>query len=228
MKQFKDVLGRPPRATAALQPFDEITAHAEPRRRGGRQAKGRLGQLLVGRGILAPAELKQALAEQKRSGRRLGEVLLELGFVSGPVLVNVLAEQCELTLELEGGFGFGLRKAIVDRHGGSRTPADNSASAEAAAWVPAAPAPQPTRRRLGEMLMIEGLLTPEELDAALQEQDDSGRPLGEIILRRGLISAPTLVNALAQQIGQLELESGYGSGLRNAIVTHDLERAGAA
>src|SRR5437764_2059711 len=68
---------------------------------------------------------------------------------------------------------------------------------------------RPTRAggaRLGELLIAHDVITEDELAEALAEQR-KGRPklqLGEILLRRGLVSAPTLVRLLAAQC-QLDL-----------------------
>lgn len=52
-----------------------------------------LGELLVERGLLSQRQLELALAEQKRTGRRLGEVLAGYGFVSQQALASTLLEQ---------------------------------------------------------------------------------------------------------------------------------------
>ena len=43
--------------------------------------KIRLGNLLVKHGLITNDQLMQALAEQKGSGRKLGHVLIEKGYV---------------------------------------------------------------------------------------------------------------------------------------------------
>jgi hypothetical protein len=75
-----------------------------------------LGQLLVEQGMLTPSELERALAEQQESGKRLGETIVALGFVSGPELGNALAAQYGIELMTEKGFGTGLRSEIQRRH----------------------------------------------------------------------------------------------------------------
>jgi hypothetical protein len=68
------------------------------------------------------------------------------------------------------------------------------------------------------MLVDRGLLTPEELEDVLRAQQQSGRPLGQIIVDRGLISGPTLALTLAEQCGvELETDTGFGTGLWTAI-----------
>ena len=53
----------------------------------------RLGDLLVREKIINPHQLEQALREQKRSGGRLGTVLVRLGFLSDEEVTNFLSRQ---------------------------------------------------------------------------------------------------------------------------------------
>ena len=46
------------------------------------RTKIRLGDLLVQEGIISEEQLMQTLSAQKQSGRKLGHMLIELGFVS--------------------------------------------------------------------------------------------------------------------------------------------------
>lgn len=57
-----------------------------------------IGAMLLGHGLISEAELADALAEQERSGGRLGEVLVGSGAVDEERLIAVLAEQFELPL----------------------------------------------------------------------------------------------------------------------------------
>lgn len=57
------------------------------------------------------------------------------------------------------------------------------------------------RNRLGELLVVGGALTPDELRGALQVQKDSGsKHLGRILLQEKLVSRRALYTALTQQI----------------------------
>jgi chromosome segregation ATPase len=65
----------------------------------------------------------------------------------------------------------------------------------AAAVTPA----QPSRRPIGEFLVERGLVTPDELAAALAQQRLSGQRLGEILVERGSISRMSLASVLGEQ-----------------------------
>ena len=57
-------------------------------------------------------------------------------------------------------------------------------------------------RPLGQLLVQRGLLTNEELEAALNEQDRTGDLLGEILLRNGLLSRARTERPLGQLLVQ--------------------------
>jgi hypothetical protein len=70
---------------------------------------------------------------------------------------------------------------------------------------------------LGQLLVQRGLLTSDELDAALDEQERTGGRLGEILLRQGLLSKLALASSLSEQASGEQAEAGFGSGLRSAL-----------
>lgn len=75
-------------------------------------------------------------------------------------------------------------------------------------------AAEQTWRPLGELLVEKNLVTEEELQRALKEQEESGRLLGTILVERGFVSGPALAVALAEQYGvEVEAERGFGTGL---------------
>jgi len=53
----------------------------------------RLGELLVRAGLITARQLDEALAEQRRVGKRLGSVLVELGLVSETQVTQILSQQ---------------------------------------------------------------------------------------------------------------------------------------
>jgi hypothetical protein len=69
-------------------------------------------------------------------------------------------------------------------------------------------------RPLGELLLEKGLVTEDELERALKEQEATGRMLGAILVDRGFVSGPALAVALAEQYGvELDSQRGFGTGL---------------
>lgn len=56
-------------------------------------AKRRLGDIFVDRGTITTAQLDEALAVQREAGGRIGEILVELGYVTRVALAGVIAEQ---------------------------------------------------------------------------------------------------------------------------------------
>ena len=69
-------------------------------------------------------------------------------------------------------------------------------------------------RPLGELLLAKGLISEQELGQALAEQEETGRLLGAILVERGFVSGPALAIALAEQYGvELDQQQGFGTGL---------------
>ena len=62
---------------------------------------------------------------------------------------------------------------------------------------------------LGDLLVQQRLITPEDLEAALAEQRKTGERLGEVLLRLNLVDDSTLANTLAEHLGieRADLES---------------------
>jgi hypothetical protein len=86
------------------------------------------------------------------------------------------------------------------------------------------PAPQ-----IGRILVAAGLLTEEQLALALEEQAQTGKRLGEIVVRRGFMSGPALANALAEQHGGvLKTEYGFASGLGGVAARRAASESGAS
>ena len=61
-----------------------------------RRKKIRLGELLIEQKVINLAQLEQALAEQKKTGRKLGRVLTDLGIVQEQQLNDALARHLQI------------------------------------------------------------------------------------------------------------------------------------
>jgi type IV pilus assembly protein PilB len=61
--------------------------------------------------------------------------------------------------------------------------------------------PQPKRKKIGEMLIAEGLLTPEQLETALEEQRRHGGRIGAILKSLGFVTEEGMIKTLGRQTG---------------------------
>src|SRR5215217_3342360 len=61
-----------------------------------RPEKVRLGEILVQQKLLSEEQLGLALAEQKRSGRKLGRVFIDSGYVTEEQIAGALARQLNI------------------------------------------------------------------------------------------------------------------------------------
>ena len=85
------------------------------------------------------------------------------------------------------------------------------ATPEVIAWKP-----------LGELLVERGLLTPGELDDALDEQERTSERLGAILVRQKVVAGAVLTALLAEQAGvELETQGGFGSGLFSKLARQE-------
>lgn len=69
----------------------EAATAAPPATGGGKPATGRLGDTLVAQGLISQDQLHVALLEQQRTGKRLADLLIALGFVSEAAMQEVLS-----------------------------------------------------------------------------------------------------------------------------------------
>ena len=56
------------------------------------------------------------------------------------------------------------------------------------------------KTRIGETLVQQGILTPDDLGRALAQQKATGVMLGEILVEQGIIQASQLIQALAASL----------------------------
>ena len=55
--------------------------------------------------------------------------------------------------------------------------------------------------RIGDILINEGIISPEQLDEALAKQRENKKRLGEILVNDGYVTDETMANALCHQLG---------------------------
>lgn len=153
-----------------------------------------IGEIFVERGHITPAQLEEALATQAETGELLGEILVTRCNIPRVELAGVLAEQWA-TMERSGGVA----------------PNEPIAAAAAAYTESTAPATVDVtsdvdfeRRPIGEIFVEQGVVTQNELEAALAAQAESGQRLGEVLVAQGVITRLELASALADQWSTLQ------------------------
>jgi hypothetical protein len=96
--------------TAGLRAAIDSHRHAN-----GREAprpRTPLGQVLLRSGYISDADINRALADQAKSGKLIGEILVDQGSVSRPVVARALEEQTGGPAGSENGLFSGLRQAL--------------------------------------------------------------------------------------------------------------------
>jgi hypothetical protein len=68
----------------------------------------KLGEVLLQHGIVNADQLTIALAEQQKTGRPLGEIIVELGYAPGPIVAQALATQRGGMVKTEYGYATGF------------------------------------------------------------------------------------------------------------------------
>jgi hypothetical protein len=77
--------------------------------------KPQLGELLVQHGVITADELVLALAEQRQTGRPLGEIIVALGLAPGPIVAQALATQAGGGIvKTEYGYATGWQAELVE------------------------------------------------------------------------------------------------------------------
>lgn len=66
-----------------------------------------------------------------------------------------------------------------------------------------------TRKRLGEILVAEGLITNEQVQEALQEQQKTGMLLGEVLVKLGYVTELDIAGALSAEFGLPYLDASH-------------------
>ncbi|MEZ4653892.1 MAG: hypothetical protein R3E12_09975 [Candidatus Eisenbacteria bacterium] len=130
-----------------------------------------------------PNPSSRPIAEEPPGAQRIGDILVEEGILQPDELAKLLDVQSTQEahrrrplgrIAIEFGFLTDRQlRAIIDQHG--------------------------KRIRLGDLLVSRELITPQELDRALETQAEEGGLLGEILVRNGAVDEFQLTEVLADQ-----------------------------
>jgi|GEM_PF-219691 len=170
----------------------------------------RLGSLLLSRRLISPEKLREALRQQKKSGRPLGVILLELNLIDQETLDLILAEQTKLLRFEPEALFIPLPLLIRLPEATARTlkalPVDSIGEVVLAA---SAQSEETVRIELEKYLGRRVFLVPME-ENRLQKTIDLGykrlremgyqaQHLGDFLLSKGLLSNSALEGALEEQ-----------------------------
>ena len=78
--------------------MNDLSADAKATPSSGPQRKIRIGDLLVSNGVITEAQLMAALAEQKKTGQKLGYTLIDSGYIDENRLLQFLSQQLQIPL----------------------------------------------------------------------------------------------------------------------------------
>ncbi|HEY9788571.1 MAG TPA: hypothetical protein V6D17_24490 [Candidatus Obscuribacterales bacterium] len=152
----------------------------------------RLGDLLTKAGLLQAAELREAMQIAKHQSLPVGRVLIMSGYVSDSQLRCAVQAQSL------------LKDGLVDLDTVVRAltllSSEDIPLEEAFKRIGVEVAPSQPTNKLGELLIEAELITREQLDAALQQCNQSGLPLGRILLLTGIVADSLLSAALNAQV----------------------------
>ena len=150
-----------------------------------------IGTIFVEKGLVTEAQLEAALEQQRTTGERLGEILVEHFGIERLDLASALADQWA---EYERQGNAEERESLSE----TRDVAPGADDQNGAERPRATPTPS-IKRPIGEIFVERGLVEESQLDEALEQQRKTGGRLGEILIASGKLSRLELASALADQ-----------------------------
>lgn len=161
-----------------------------------------IGDLLVKVGLIASADLSEAMQVSRRLGMPMGRVLTMSG--------NISPEIFQLALEAQSIIRDGVVPPDIGIEALVFAIREKLPMKDAIARIDRHPQFSGTTNRLGELLLDAEIVTQEQLEQALQASMESGLPLGGTLVTQGIIHASLLPTVLRAQ-----------EQIRDGIVTRD-------
>lgn len=156
-----------------------------------RQTGSKLASLLVDSGLVSPDKMEEALSLSYDSGTAAGRMLV----LSGAVSYQALARALELQRMMrEGKLSYENAVQQMTAEGRRQLPVERAAE-----QYGINPNSKFKTVRLGELLMLAGILTENDMLNALETGFSTARNMGDILIELGLISEPLLKQALVLQ-----------------------------
>lgn|GEM_PF-1808409 len=198
----------------------------------------RVGSMLVARGVITPNQLQDALALQTTLQKPLGEILVTHVKACSPSDVQaVLKAQRPFQPPLPEADMLGeqlvmrkyltrtdMLRALADEQSKQRVPlgevllnleliSDENLSTVLSWQTQKKQILQQVRHRLGDILIAQKVITSDVLTDALRQQALDPRPLGQILVSKGVCTPEQVIQAIEQQVlrrNQAASRSGGG------------------
>ncbi len=169
----------------------------------------RLGQILTRTGVLTDTDLESALDIQRAAGGLLGEILVQLGYCTAGQISWALG--CQYAETRLGQMLLKTRTIGVEElqaaYATMRSEGDTSLpevlireGVVSAEKLSALMAVQYQEAKLGQILLVSGSLTEEQLAEGLTRQKETGERLGEALRALGYCQETDIDEALRQQM----------------------------
>jgi hypothetical protein len=167
----------------------------------------KLGELLIRAGLLKSGLLKNVVQMAAERSLPIGRVLIMSKAISEPLLQAAVQAQAMIrddlvdedtaieALQLSASENYTFDDALGRI--ASRKPAQRAVSDMS---ITGAPRASTSTARLGELLVSAQLISPEDLEDALRTRDETGLPLGRILVLTRLLSEELLAAALTAQV----------------------------
>lgn len=151
----------------------------------------KIGELLIGVGVLTTGDLTEAIQIAKRMGVPIGRVLVMSGCVT--------EQRLQQALELQSLVKDGLCDPDVGMKALKKVFKDNVDLPTALKSLNWEPAQDANSNKLGELLMDSNIVSRGQLERALETSFQSGMPLGGTLVLQGVLSAQLLPTILHTQ-----------------------------
>lgn len=152
----------------------------------------RLGDLLTRAGLLKPEDLREGMLIAKQQSLPVGRVLIMAEFISEPNLQAAVQAQSMLK---DGIIDIDTALEALKNSNEKNISLDDALSG--LGWKDKS---NQSTNKLGELLIECGMVTQQQLDAGLLQCQNSGLPLGRVLVSMGSMSEQLLSAALNAQI----------------------------
>lgn len=154
-------------------------------------ARVRIGELFVMAGIIGDQDILSALEQCLMNQRMMGEVLLEMNLISNDLL--------QAALRLQEAIDTRVLTALTASEALRRVQSRNISIDKAMAEMGLLRSPTGERLRLGEFLLMAGLISQEQLQESVKLANMNNALIGKVLMFMGAIGKNTLHNALRCQ-----------------------------